>query len=250
MSEPSHHDELLGVEEVALRLGVQPTTVHRWCREGQLSCLKPGKSWRIRQSSLEAFLRQGERPHTLLDQLRHYIHVPDYLVAVAQDGPLMHRLDAVYFRLGDLRGALLVKFVGGETNPVPVLRDGLRRNGLEIDRLEAEERFCWSVAVNPRDERDTAVGRALKEASAQRREVWASFNWTRDVDLALMVAQQEQLATMADPERLVTKTAAIEAAAEDWTPADLREAQTSARGLVRISHTGLVLSRAVPLPQQ
>jgi excisionase family DNA binding protein len=243
-----HDDQLLGVDDVAARLGVQPTTVHRWCRDGQLACLKPGKSWRIRMSSVEAFLRQGERPRTLLDQLRAYIHVPDHLVAVAQDELLLHRLDAAFFQLGDERAGLLVKFMGGETNDIETLREGFRDNGLDIDRLEAERRFCWSQAVNPADERGTAVGRALAEASADGREVWASFNWTREVDLAMMVEQQEQLVTLTVAGRTVVKTATIEAAAEDWTPTALREAQTAARGLIRISHTGLVLSRAVPLP--
>lgn len=251
MSDATHHDELLlGVDEVAERLGVQPTTVHRWCRNGQLSCLKPGKSWRIRRSSLEDFLRQGERPRTLLAQLRAYIQVPDHLVGVAEDEPLLHRLDAAFFQLGDEREALLVKFVGGETDPIANLREGFRRNGLAIDRLEAEGRFCWSEAVDPTAERLTEVGHALAVATNQGREVWSSFNWTREVDLAMMVAQQEQLATMVDTAQLVVKTATIEAAAEDWTPTALRQSQASARGLIRMSHSGLVLSRAVPLPLQ
>ena len=63
-----------------------------------------------------------------------------------------------------------------------------------------------------------------------------------------MVAQQERLATLVDPTRLVVKTAAIEAAAADWTPATLRQAQASGRGLIRIAGNGVTLSRAVPLP--
>jgi excisionase family DNA binding protein len=249
MSEATQPDDrLLGVDDVAARLGVQPTTVHRWCRDGQLSCLKPGKSWRIRPASVEAFLRRGERPRTLLEQLRSYVRVPDHLVAVAQDEPLLFRLDATFFQIGDERDALLVKFLGGETNSIETLREGFRRNGLAIDRLEAEGRFCWSETVDPADERATAVGRALAAATKSGHEVWAGFNWTREVNLAMMVAQQEQLANLVDPAHLVVKTATIEAAAEDWTPTALREAQTASRGLIRISHTGLVLSRAVPLP--
>jgi excisionase family DNA binding protein len=239
---------LLSVDDVAARLGVQPTTVHRWCREGRLICLKPGKSWRVRAESLEAFLRQGERPHTLVDQLRGYVQVPDHLIAVAQDTALLHRLDGAFFQVGDTRNALLVKFTGGEATSIPVLREGLRRAGLAIDRLEAEGRFCWSDATDPLQERDRAIGRSVAEAAAQGREVWASFNWTREVDLAVMIAQQEQLANLADPTRLVVKTAAIEAVVEDWTPTALRLAQSAERGLIRIAHTGLVLSRAVPLP--
>src|SRR3954452_23179206 len=105
--ERERNESLLGIEEVAERLGVQPTTVHRWCREGRMTCLKPGKSWRIRASSLEAFLRQGEQSRSLLDHLRAFVHVPDHLIAVAQDEPLLWWLDTTFFRLGDERGALL-----------------------------------------------------------------------------------------------------------------------------------------------
>jgi excisionase family DNA binding protein len=62
--------ELLGVSEVAEYLGVGTVTVYRWCREGRLPCLKVGKSWRIRQEALEDFLSRGERPATLVGQLR------------------------------------------------------------------------------------------------------------------------------------------------------------------------------------
>jgi excisionase family DNA binding protein len=248
--EQGHPPALLGVDDVAARLGVQPTTVHRWCREGRLTCLKPGKSWRVRATSLEAFLRQGERPQTLVDQLRGYVHVPDHLIAVAQDTALLHRLDGAFFQIGDARNALLVKFIGGEAITIPVLRDGFRRAGLAIDRLEGDGGFCWSEVTEPLQERGKAVGRAMAEATVRGREVWASFNWTREVDLSMMIAQQEQLAQMVDPTRLVVKTAAIESVVEDWTPAALRLAQSSERGLIRIAHSGLVLGRSVPLPRE
>jgi excisionase family DNA binding protein len=246
--EPQRNETLLGVEEVADRLGVQPTTVHRWCRDGHLTCLKPGKSWRIRASSLEAFLRRGERPRSLLDHLRAFVAVPDHLVAVAQDEPLLQRLDATFFRLGDERGAQLVKFLGGETTPREALRDGLRRNGLDVDRLEVEGRLCWSEAIDPAQELATALGQLLAETTHEGRQVWVSFNWTREVDLELMIAEQERLAALVDPARLVVKTAAVEAAADDWPQAKLRRAQSSGRGLIRIGRDGLVLSRAAPLP--
>jgi excisionase family DNA binding protein len=53
-------DRLLGPKAVAERLGVQTATVARWCRSGRLRCLKPGKSWRVRQSILEAFVQRGQ----------------------------------------------------------------------------------------------------------------------------------------------------------------------------------------------
>lgn len=113
--DPQRDQELLGVEDVAERLGVQAPAVHRWCREGRLQCLKPGKAWRIRASSLNAFLEQGERPRTLCDHLWTFISVPDHLVGLADDAALMQRLDAAYFQVGEARGTLLVKFIGSES---------------------------------------------------------------------------------------------------------------------------------------
>jgi hypothetical protein len=124
----------------------------------------------------------------------------------------------------------------------------LRRNGLEIDRLEAEGRFCWSEAIDPLEERETALGRILSDAAHSGVTVWAGFNWTREVNFEQMVAQQEHLASFVDAARLVVKTAAIESVAEDWSPAALRQAQSTGRGLIRIGYSGLVLSRAMPLP--
>jgi excisionase family DNA binding protein len=62
--------DLLSAEDVAGYLGVGQVTVYRWCREGRLPCLKIGKSWRIRRTALEDFLRHqrrsgGHRRYTL-----------------------------------------------------------------------------------------------------------------------------------------------------------------------------------------
>jgi excisionase family DNA binding protein len=54
-------DHLLGTEEVAGYLGVGPVTVHRWCREGALPCLKMGRRWRVRRSALEEFVSRSAR---------------------------------------------------------------------------------------------------------------------------------------------------------------------------------------------
>jgi excisionase family DNA binding protein len=52
--------ELLVSEEVAEYLGVERTTVQRWCRSGHLRGLKIGKGWRIRRDALEDFRKQSE----------------------------------------------------------------------------------------------------------------------------------------------------------------------------------------------
>lgn len=94
---------LLDVAEVAEYLGVEQTTVQRWCREGNMPCMKIGKEWRIRREALDLFLRRSERPATLVGQLRSFMEVPDNVLAIAQDREKMHRLDAAFFRVGEAR---------------------------------------------------------------------------------------------------------------------------------------------------
>src|SRR5918994_1232376 len=107
--------ELLSTEDVARYLGVGSVTVHRWCREGRLPCLKIGKHWRIRRESLESFLEQSERPESLVGRLRPFLEVPDNVLVVAQDREMMHRLDAAFFRVGEAQGGRLIKYAGGES---------------------------------------------------------------------------------------------------------------------------------------
>ena len=106
--------ELLAATDVAELVGVQETTVYKWCKEGKLPCLKVGKHWRIRREALEEFLRESERPRTLLGQLDSFLRVPDSVLAIAQNVDILHRLDAAFFRVGEARGGLLVKFYAGE----------------------------------------------------------------------------------------------------------------------------------------
>src|SRR3712207_2998156 len=126
--EVSMKKDLLSVEEVAGYLGVGPVTIYRWCREGSLPCLKIGKSWRVRREALEDFLRQGERSATLVGRLRSFLEVPDNVIGVTQNLDMLHRLDAAFFRVGEARGGLLVKYVGGEPQTtVDDLRAALAR---------------------------------------------------------------------------------------------------------------------------
>ena len=52
--------ELLESEEVAEYLGVERSTVQRWCSSGHLRGLKIGRGWRIRRDVPEDFLKQSE----------------------------------------------------------------------------------------------------------------------------------------------------------------------------------------------
>ena len=51
---------LLSTEEVAAYFGVERTTVHRWCRQGRIPCLKIGKHWRVRREELVDSLKEAE----------------------------------------------------------------------------------------------------------------------------------------------------------------------------------------------
>ncbi|CAA9463552.1 MAG: hypothetical protein AVDCRST_MAG12-32 [uncultured Rubrobacteraceae bacterium] len=238
--------ELLGVAEVADYLGVGPVTVYRWCREGRLPCLKVGKSWRIRQEALEDFLGRGERPATLVGQLRGFLGVPDCVIAVAETPELLHQLDAAFMKVGEARGALLVKFHGGESEPAEELRAELERNGLEAARLEEEGRLLM-VAEDPAEARTEGLRRVLEGEAGGGRTVWASFNWMKRPDVERALAQQEALAELADARQLVIKTAVLERVADGWDAGERRRAQTSHSGTISLSEAGLSLARVTPL---
>ena len=141
--------ELLGAEDVAELIGVKETTVYKWCKEEKLSCLKVGKHWRIRRGVLEDFLRQSERPRTLAGQLDSFLRVPDNVLAIAQNIDILHRLDAAFFRVGEARDGLLVKFFAGEEYYEEELLSDFERNGLQAWRLKREARLLMRAEEEP-----------------------------------------------------------------------------------------------------
>src|SRR5215217_3442091 len=92
--------QLLAVADVAGMIGVKESTVYRWCSEGKLPCLKIGYHWRIRRGVLEDFLKQSERPGTLVGQLNSFLRVPDSVLAIAQNIDILHRLRSEERRVG------------------------------------------------------------------------------------------------------------------------------------------------------
>ena len=52
-------NELLKVEEVAVYLRVTKGTVWRWCRTGEIPCVKIGHQWRIRRDDFERLVRSN-----------------------------------------------------------------------------------------------------------------------------------------------------------------------------------------------
>src|SRR5215204_6055507 len=240
--------ELLAATDVAELVGVKETTVYRWCKEGKLPCLKVGKHWRIRREALEDFLKSSERPRTLVGQLDSFLRVPDNVLAIVQNVDILHRLDAAFFRVGDARGGLLVKFYAGEEQSEGELVSDLQQNGLEVGRLRRERRFFMRPEVEPLGgTRGEQLGQLIEEAGAGR-TVWASFDWVKPVDLNTALEQQEQLSELVDARQLVVKTAAIEEAIEEWTAPQLRRVQSAHSAIILASEEGLSMSRATPMP--
>ena len=240
---------LLGAEDVAEIVGVKETTVYRWCKQGRLPCLKVGKHWRIRRGVLEDFLKQSERPATFVGQLSSFLRVPDKVVAIAQNIDILHRLDAAFFRVGEARGGLLVKFYAGEEHSEEELLSDFEENGLQAWRLKREGRLLMRAEEEPLGgTRGEQLGHLIEEEGGEGMTVWASFDWVRPVDLNTALEQQKRLSELVDASQLVVKTAAIEKALDEWPASQLRRVQSAHSAIILASEDGLSLSRATPMP--
>jgi|SRR5215208_492852 excisionase family DNA binding protein len=245
----SRETELLAATDVAKLVGVKETTVYKWCKEGKLPCLKVGKHWRIRREALEDFLRESERPRTLVGQLDSFLRVPDNVLAIAQTVDILHRLDAAFFRVGEARDGLLVKFFAGEEHPEEELLSDFEENGLEARRLKREGRLLMRAEEEPLGgTRDEQLGRLIEEEGDEGMTVWVSFNWVKPVELETTLEQQKRLSELVDASQLVVKTAAIEEALDEWPASQLRRVQSTHSAIILASEEELSLSRATPMP--
>jgi excisionase family DNA binding protein len=243
-------EELLGVDEVAEYLGVGQVTVYRWCREGSLPCIKIGRRWRIRRQALEDFVRRSERSETLTGRLRAFLEVPDNVMAIAQDRELMHRMDAAFFRVGEARGGVLVKY-HREAEGMPTadeLRDEFVRNGLEVGRLEGEGRLRLVSEKGEPGERMREVERLIAVEAGEGRSVWVDFNWESGLELEAALQQQRTLSGLIEDTQLVIKTAVLEETLDEWPGSTQRRAQVMHAGTIWLSKSGLALSRVTPPP--
>ena len=242
--------ELLGAADVAGMLGVKETTVYRWCKEGKLPCLKVGKHWRIRRGALEDFLKDSERPTMLVGRLESFLRVPDNLLAIAQNIEILHRLDAAFFRVGESRGGLLVKFYAGEEHSEEELLSDFEANGLEASRLKREGGLLMRAEEEPLGgSRWRQLGQLIEEkGGVEGRTVWASFDWAKPVQLETALEQQRQLSELVDASRLVVKTAAIEEAIDEWGASQLRRVQSMHSAIILASEEELLLAHATPMP--
>jgi len=245
---PYKQKDLLSAEDVARYFGVGQMTVYRWCKEGRLQCIKLGKHWRIRREALEDFLSQHERSTTLVGRLSSFLRVPDNVLAIAQNIDILHRLDAAFFRVGDARGGLLVKFYGGEEKSEDELSARFENNGLEVGRLKQEGRFLMKAEEDPLYGRGDALRRLIEKEAVEGRTVWASFDWVRQVDLSTALEQQERLTELVDSCQLVVKTATLGEVTDQWPSSALRQGQSLHSGTILAFESGLSLSRLAPMP--
>src|ERR671916_992363 len=132
---------------------------------------------------------------------------------------------------------MLVKFHGGEAGPAEELRAALERNGLDSTRLEGEGRLLM-VAEDPAEERTEGLRRVLEGEAADGRTVWASFNWTKELDVERAIAQQEALTELADARQLVIKTAVLGRGTDKWNAGGRRRGQGLHSGTISLSEAG------------
>jgi excisionase family DNA binding protein len=242
--------QLLAVADVAVMIGVKESTVYRWCSEGKLPCLKIGYHWRIRRGVLEDFLKERGRPRTLVGQLDSFLRVPDSVLAIAQDIDILHRLDAAFFRVGEARGGLLVKFYAGEEHSEEELLLDFVQNGLEGGRLKRQGRLLMRAEEEPSSgSRWRQLAQLIEEnGGVEGRSVWASFDWVKPLELETALEQQRQLSELVDARQLVVKTAAIEEAIDEWRASQLRRVQSMHSAMILASEEQLLLSHATPMP--
>src|SRR5215210_3043507 len=243
--------QLLAAADVAELVGVKETTVYRWCSEGKLPCLKIGKHWRIRREVLEDFLKESGRPRTLVGQLDSFLRVPESVLAIAQNIDILHRLDAAFFRVGEARGGLLVKFYAGEEHSEEELHSDFERNGLQSGRLKRQRRLLMRAEEEPMGgSRWRQLWQLIEEEGGYGgRNVWASFDWVKPLELETALEQQRQLSALVDARQLVVKTAAIEEAIEEWRASQLRRVQSMHSAMILASEEQLLLSHVTPMPR-
>jgi hypothetical protein len=176
--------------------------------------------------------------------------VPDSVLGIAQNIDILHRLDAAFFRVGEARGGLLVKFYAGEEHSEEELLLDFEQNGLEAGRLKRQGRLLMRAEEEPSSgSRWRQLWQLIEEkGGGEGRTVWASFDWVKPVELQTALEQQRQLSELVDASQLVVKTAAIEEAIDHWSASKLRRVQSTHSAIILASEEGLSLSRVTPIP--
>jgi hypothetical protein len=172
------------------------------------------------------------------------------VLAIAQNIDILHRLDAAFFRVGEVRGGLLVKFYAGEEHSEEELLLDFEQNGLEAGRLKRQGRLLMRAEEEPSSgSRWRQLDQLIYEQGGyEGRTVWASFDWVRPLQPETALEQQRQLSELVDARKLVVKTAAIEEAIDEWGVSQLRRVQSMHSGIILASKEELLLSHATLMP--
>ena len=172
------------------------------------------------------------------------------MLAIAQNIDVLHRLDAAFFRVGEARGGLLLKFYSGEEHSEEELFSDFEQNGLEAGRLKRQGRLLMRAEEEPSSgSRWRQLAQLIEQKGGyEGRTVWASFDWVKPLELETALEQQRQLSELVDARQLVVKTAAIEEAIDEWGVSQLRRVQSMHSAMILASEEELSLSRARPMP--
>lgn len=245
MAPSAGDEEMLTLEDVADRFGVDVRTVVVWCHKGNLPAMRIGGSWRVRRSALELFLEGLQRPNTLVGQLYAFVRVPDNLLAVTQTTDLSNHLDAAFFKVGEARGGFLVKYhsEGSGRPSLDELRTELESTELEVARLEKDGRMLMRPLKDPTGGRVDELRQLLEEHAEEGRTVWVDYNWDESVDVEAALKHQEEISEFVQDKPLVVKTSVLEASVEEWPGTLVLRAQVVHSGSMWLTESGLSLSR-------
>ncbi len=129
------------------------------------------------------------------------------------------------------------------------IRAELGRAGLEVERLEGEERLRVVVESDRGSDRVGRVRRLAEEVGGKGRSVWISMHWDLRVGVNEALEQQRALTELAEGSGLVVKTTVLEEDLDEWPGAEQRRAQVTHLGTVWLSREGLALSRTSSPPE-
>lgn len=62
VSNPQNGERLVRPKEAAERLGIALSTFYNWCYQRRLPTVKLGGALRVRESTLDAWIKRAERP--------------------------------------------------------------------------------------------------------------------------------------------------------------------------------------------
>ena len=126
-------------EEVAEHLKVTRRTVYRWIESGELAACKAGRSWRIRELDLEAFLQWKTPVWTVAVRVHERQAGPDLDAEIARE--LLGR------NIVSTREGLREQLPSGELRPIPPYSsDGSAGQQL---RDELRNTRGWELVTSP-----------------------------------------------------------------------------------------------------